>query len=212
MMEFFRSRPATLPFGAICGRAHNVPAYSNGNDEYFSSRRAYIDHFVSGYEWQCVEYARRWLLHVSNLILPDINCAADLIHISHVYDLETGDRVPVVAGKNGGDVPPVFGSLMIYPRSRCSPFGHVGVITEVGEDYVGVADQNRFFHAWGDKPYSAKFRLQQNQGRWTIVDFQGSHCSGWLRFPSVEGNPLRDVSKPVMIPKSWKGAPRAKLS
>jgi len=82
-------------------------------------------------------------------------------------------------------VRPTPDSLIIYPPSMGNIVGHIGVISIVGDDYVCVADQNRYFHKWNDgEPFSRRFPLTQHDGRFTIEDHQVK-CSGWISFADV---------------------------
>lgn len=84
--------------------------------------------------------------------------------------------------------PPRSRSLIIYPRSWHSLWGHIGIITQVDVVHhtVCVADQNRFFHSWKSKPYSAVFALQRDaHNRYYIDDFEGYKCSGWIEIDGV---------------------------
>ncbi|KPA84072.1 putative trypanothione synthetase [Leptomonas pyrrhocoris] len=103
---------------------------------------------------------------------------------------EAWEKVPAVFVKQGSTVPPVPSSLIVYPRSWGSPWGHIGVIAEVDLEHgqVYVADQNRYFHHWGRHTYSGVFPLEVSRGRYFIRDPE-SECEGWLTFPScVEGH------------------------
>ncbi|KAG5504360.1 hypothetical protein JKF63_04809 [Porcisia hertigi] len=105
------------------------------------------------------------------------------------------EKVPTKFIKQGSLVPPVADSLIVYPASCGSPWGHIGVITAVDLDrnLVYVADQNRYFHPWGNKPYSAVFRVDIQKSRFYIRDHE-SECTGWLTFPTaVESHALMPV-------------------
>lgn len=261
-----RPRATIVDLHSVCGHTtHGVPAYSNGTSNTWTSKKSYRDGVFMGYQWQCVEFARRWLWTTQRLLLPERNCAYCFSSCPYVYRLkhdptdprqrpahgsnkessgtvvETNKRtivtatatraidfnaaaspetnaadqtivtsttemavevagprqnpsawekVPVVFVKQGSLVPPVPSSLIIYPMSWGSPWGHIGVITEVDlqRGLVYVADQNRYFHEWGHKAYSAAFPLEVSNGRYYIRDHE-SECKGWMTFPStVEGH------------------------
>ncbi|CUF51256.1 trypanothione synthetase, putative [Bodo saltans] len=192
-------------FGGVCGYAPGgIPAYSNGNDDYFSYSSHYDAHLFTGYQWQCVEFARRWLLERKGLVLPLYHFAAHIIYGEKVGDLE-GNLVDALVVRNGHSTqPPDVDSLIIYPSSLRNFVGHVGVITEVGPNFVRVADQNRFFHHWGDKHYSAEFPLiLRNDGTY-VIDDPVIQCSGWVSFP---GHPNRPDGMKLVIPESLKSPP-----
>lgn len=201
------STPTTVPLHEVCGYAPGgIPAYSNGNDELFTNTSNYMEHLFVGYKWQCVEFARRWLLLRKGLILPEYHFAAHIIYGNEVMTLE-GKHVRALVVRNGtSKEPPLADSLIIYPSTKKNFVGHVGVITEVGADYVRVADQNRFFHHWGSKSYSAQFSLQKRDDGTYYIDDPVVACSGWISFPNF---PNRPDGAPVTIPTAIKAPPRA---
>ncbi|CAM36556.2 putative trypanothione synthetase [Leishmania braziliensis MHOM/BR/75/M2904] len=229
----------------ICGYTHQgVPAYSNGTSNTWTNKKHYCEGIFMGYQWQCVEFARRWLWTTHRLLLPERNCAYCFSSCTYVYRLKedpspalqqprveaptaaseasagsplpstevktsTGvmhfgprenknawEKVPAKFVRQGSRVPPAAESLIVYPMSFGSPWGHIGVITAVdlNQNLVCVADQNRYFHDWNGKPYSAIFQLECNKGRFYIRDHE-SECTGWLTFPTVvEGHQLGRVT------------------
>lgn len=40
----------------------NIPAYSNGDDDYFSGEEHYFHGIFTRIRWQYVEYERRWII------------------------------------------------------------------------------------------------------------------------------------------------------
>ena len=155
----------------------------------------------TGYEWQCVEFARRWLLVTKGLMLPDVPTADKVFlmdrvkHISGLYASSSSAyyssnmSVPMVAVPNGGRDKPVVGSLLIWPQARGAPFGHIAVIVAVGDGFIRIADQNQKFHNWLETGFSAELRLEYNgrTGAWTVCDrIYGRvwHPLGWMVFPS----------------------------
>ncbi|AYU78927.1 trypanothione synthetase, putative [Leishmania donovani] len=233
------SRVGAVTLHGVCGYTQNgVPAYSNGTSNTWTSTKNFREGIFMGYQWQCVEFARRWLWVTHRLLLPERSCAYCFSSCTYAYRLkkdpsptsqraraamhgtaaETGagspssfkevnaatevkllgpytnrdawEKVPAKFVKQGSLVPPVADSLIVYPMSWGSPWGHIGVITAVDLDRncVYVADQNRYFHDWNGKSYSAVFRLDCDKGRFYIRDHE-SECMGWLTFPTaVEGH------------------------
>lgn len=182
-----------------------VVAYSNGDDMSFTHEENLYDHLFIGWKWQCVEFARRWLLLRKGLLLPEVDFAAHLIYLTYAVDPQTGEQVPMRAVFNHGMEKPVEDALIIYGERIDNFVGHVGVIVEVGDNYVRIADQNRYFHKW-DAHYSMEFPLVHHpDGSWEIVD-DHAHCVGWLTFP---GRPNRPVGSPApKIPENIKQLPQ----
>lgn len=196
----------TVPLHGLCGYAPGgIPAYSNGNDETFTAKGNYDGHFFTGYQWQCVEFARRWLLERKGLVLPEYYIAAHIIYGTHVYDLN-GHRAPCTVVKNGSLHPPCADSLIIYPSRKQNVVGHIGVIVEASESFVRVADQNRFFHDWKGKGYSAEFPVEKRaDGRFYIHDPEAQPV-GWVCFCNY---PNRPEGLKLAIPSTMKAPPKA---
>lgn len=193
------SRVAAVTLHGICGYTHNgVPAYSNGTSNTWPWMKNFCEGIFMGYQWQCVEFARRWLWVTHRLLLPkrscaycfssctyayrlkkdsslisqraraamhkaaaetgagspssskEVNAATEARHLGPCTSRDTWEKVPAKFVKQGSLVPPVADSLIVYPISWGSPWGHIGVITAVDLDRhrVYVADQNRYFHDW----------------------------------------------------------------
>lgn len=196
-----------VPLGEVCGYAPGgVPAYSNGNDELFTAKANYDDHFFTGYQWQCVEFARRWLLERKGLVLPEYYIAAHIIYGTCVYTLE-GTPFPCQVTRNGSVLPPQADTLIIYPSSKKNVVGHIGVITEVGDGWIRVADQNRFFHNWEGASYSAQFTVEQDPTTrlYHIVDPDVTP-SGWIAFAGAVDRP---ANVKLVIPKAMSKPPKA---
>ena len=57
-------RGSSLDFGEPLGSYHGVVAYSNLDDTFFSGEKNFMQGLHTGYKYQCVEFARRFLLSV----------------------------------------------------------------------------------------------------------------------------------------------------
>ncbi|EPY21260.1 trypanothione synthetase [Strigomonas culicis] len=198
-----KSRKLLEPHG-VCGTTvDGVYAYSNGDSNRWDSGKHYQDGLFMGFKWQCVEFARRWLWTTRRLLLPQRNCAYGFGSLKRVYrphlkegvdvqrELQAEDwapkaeweKVSVRYVKQGSRLPPQPNSLIIYPMACGSPWGHIGVITNVdlARRLVYVADQNRYFHEWNDDSYSEVFKLEEVNGKYYIRDPE-SECKGWIEF------------------------------
>jgi trypanothione synthetase/amidase len=168
-----------VPFNEVEGIAStNVPAYSNKYSGFSRGGRHYQHGVFTGYQWQCVEFARRWLLMRKSCTFRDIPCAcnmwADLPYIERVTD---GRRFRLRAVANGSPEPPKKDSLLIYDRDRKMPYGHVAIITDVTSDHVHIAEQNNLYYYWpGD--YARRERLIFANGGYYIEDEDPIY--GWM--------------------------------
>ena len=190
-----------VPFGEIEGTAStNVPAYSSNYTSSSDGGRQRVYGVFTGYRWQCVEFARRWLLMRKTCTFRDVSNAwnmwAGLPYIERVTD---GERFRLHPVSNGSLTPPKEDSLLIYSQGPRTPYGHVAIITKVTSDYVYIAEQNNLFHYWpGD--YARRQRLRFHNGRYYIED--PDPLFGWME---IENNdklqPLEESHIPSILPR-----------
>jgi glutathionylspermidine synthase len=173
-----------VPYNEIQGVAStNVPAYSNEADDYISFEGCYIHGIYTGYKWQCVEYARRWLLLRKSCIFQDFASAADMWkELKYVERVTDGRKFSIKTYSNGSSNKPQCESFVIYPRGKEIPFGHITIICEVQEDFIRVAEQNYRFHYWPGN-YSRQIPMVKRDGLYYINDYYDVY--GWME---IENN------------------------
>jgi len=168
-----------VPFNEIEGIAStNVPAYSNRNSSIFNIGRQYVHGIYTGYQWQCVEFARRWLLLRKSCTFKDVPSACNIwSDVSYIERVTDGQQFPLRPVANGSPEPPKKDSILIYNRSFRMPFGHVAIITDVLPGYVHIAEQNNLYNYWpGD--YARRAPLRFEDGRYYIDDEDKLY--GWM--------------------------------
>jgi hypothetical protein len=190
-----------VPFNEVEGIAStNVPAYSNRNGSSFNIGRQYLHGIYTGYQWQCVEFARRWLLIRKSCTFKDVPCACNIwADVSHIERVTDGQQFRLRPVANGSPEPPKKDSLLIYTRSLRMPFGHVAIITDVISDYVHIAEQNNLYNYWsGD--YARRAPLRFENGRYYIDDQDKIY--GWME---IEDNgqlqPFDESNKDKILEK-----------
>ena len=173
------------PYGEITGTAiGNVAAYSNCSAKCFVPTPNFVNKTYTGIKWQCVEYARRWLLVNKGVVYGDVDVAADIwSKIDHVTRVADNKSIPLQAYLNGSNTAPQIGDLIIYAKEYLGT-GHVAVITEVDTNAgtVKVAEQNFLNQRW-PADYARVIRLVQNQGGYWLLD---GYVLGWKRVGDVE--------------------------
>lgn len=152
------------PFGSAIGVTRGgVVAYScdyeTADEDEYPDRRSYmnyVDGICTGYKYQCVEFARRFLVSVAGLTFRDVHMAYEIFDITNFCKVSDGSDVPVERCPNGGKTMPVFGSLIIWaPKGYFRHTGHVAVVVEVEKNYVRVAEQNVTDAKWpGGRNYA----------------------------------------------------------
>ncbi|CAF3169136.1 unnamed protein product [Rotaria socialis] len=168
-----------VPLNEIEGIAStNVPAYSNRNSSIFNIGRHFVHGIYTGYKWQCVEFARRWLLMRKSCIFREVPAACNIwSDVPHIERITDGKQFPLRPIANGTEEPPKKDSILIYRRSLAMPFGHVAIITDVVPGYVHIAEQNNLYNYWpGD--YARREPLRFENGLYYIDDQHKIY--GWM--------------------------------
>ena len=165
--------------------------YSNCNSSYTSNDYNFIglgdNALYSGMLWQCVEYARRWIITNKDLTFDSVNCASDIWHLNNVWSTRTAWAYPKVdlnRVPNGSKCQPAVGNLVIYKRiDPDNPYGHVNIITEVGSNYILVAEQNWNNDYWPGT-YARNVSLTLEGGLYTISDVLP--ILGWMQYEHIK--------------------------
>jgi hypothetical protein len=169
-----------LPHGTLLGQtSEGVAAYSNDSADSLSLEPCRVGSTVTGLPWQCVEFARRWLLQTQDLIFADIPIAANIWNkVDYLTQVSDNKIVPLDSHPNGSLSKPVNGDLIIYSEAFLGT-GHVAVV--VGHDsdagVIHVAEQNYSDNPWqGD--YCRKIPLLEIDGHWWLLE---PFLNGWKR-------------------------------
>lgn len=159
--------------------SEGVAAYSNDSSNSLAPEPCRVGNIVTGLPWQCVEFARRWLLQTRNLIFADVPLAANMWNdIDYLIPVSDDKIVPLESHPNGSQSKPVNGDLLIYSEAFLGT-GHVAVV--VGSDseagVIQVAEQNYSNRSWpGD--YSREIPLHEVDGNWWLLE---PYLNGWKR-------------------------------
>lgn len=181
-----------LPFGALQGIAPgNVPAfcsdYDTVDETLLSNResfRNYENGIYTGYKWQCVEFARRWLLINTDCVFDDVAMAYDIFNLESLKRINDGIRLPLMSYKNGSPVKPEAGGMLIWQEGgEFEVTGHVAIIVRVDNQNVYIAEQNASFAAWPEgKDYSRVLPLSKDMdGNYNVEDSDhDATVLGWM--------------------------------
>ena len=166
------------PYGRTLGiGAGEVPAYSNCNSGCVVLEPNRQEGTYTGIKWQCVEYARRWLLVNKGVVYGDVDYASDIWSgIDHFTRVADGTAIPVKAYENGSASPPQVGDLLIYAKALFGT-GHVAVVTRADDGRLEIAEQNFRNQAWPGH-YARQVELIEKDGRYWLLD---PYLIGWKR-------------------------------
>ena len=166
------TKDCRAPFGEVLGVGKgNVPAYSNCNAKcvVFSPNKK--NGTYTGIKWQCVEYARRWLLVNKGVVYGDVDIAADIWGLNYVTRVKDKKKIKMQSFANGSKTKPVVGDKA-YLKT-----GHVAVISAIDSKThtIDVLEQNFNNTKWHDG-YARSISYLKRGGQYWLLD---SYLLGW---------------------------------
>lgn len=177
------------PYGEVLGVGlGNVPAYSNCNAACVVFSPNKLDGTYTGIKWQCVEYARRWLLANKGVVYGDVDIAADIWGLDTVTRVKDKVELKMKTYPNGSDQSFESGDLLIYAKAYLKT-GHVAVISKVDpkSQTVQVIEQNFNNTKWPDG-YARNIPYVNQEGKFWLLD---AYLLGWKR---VTTDPVKAVT------------------
>jgi len=170
-------------YGEVLGMGlGKVPAYSNCNAKcvvfspnFFPDKKSGT---YTGIKWQCVEYARRWLLINKGVVYGDVDIAADIWGLDFVTRVKDKSKFKLLSFTNGDTTPPKVGDLLIYAKAYLKT-GHVAVISNINEktQQIDVLEQNFNNTKWqGDHARSIPY-IKRDKSFWLLDPY----LLGWKR-------------------------------
>jgi len=166
------------PYGKVLGRSpRGIEAYSNCKSDCVIFEPNMWNGTYTGIKWQCVEYARRWLLVNTGAVYGDVEIASDIWdRIDHLTDLKTKKPIPLETHLNGSTQAPEVGDLLIYAKAF-NGTGHVAVVTgiDINSGIVEVSEQNFNNESW-PADYARKIMLIRKGGNYWLLD---GYLLGW---------------------------------
>ena len=173
------------PYGDVLGRSpRGVTAYSNCASGCVVFQPNHHEGTYTGIKWQCVEYARRWLLANKGVVYGDVDYAIDIWDkIDHYRHVATDRKIPVSNFPNGSGMPPQVGDLLIYAKVMFGGTGHVAVVTDVDLERgtIRVGEQNFTNQTWSGQHARQLDVIKKGNSYW-ILD---SYLVGWKRMKDV---------------------------
>jgi len=196
------SYPYYYPFGTVLGTTDGVPAYSNGGSNIISKENNYVSvdgvMVFTGLRWQCVEYARRYLVQVFKVTFDSVANAAEIWNLTTWWSVNGGNQtttVPVTSHINAASsMPPQRGSLLIWAAGTdIGPYGHVAVVVKTNTTALFITEENYDDTvSWKDvRSYSRSLRLTRNDttGFYTVHCQESSSFKGWITMKDGERPP-----------------------
>lgn len=168
-----------VPYGEILGTTRDgTPSYSNCQADCVVFDPNQEQGTYSGIKWQCVEYARRWLIHNRGITFGDVDVAADIWNLPSFSSVKDKSNISVQHFVNGSKSLPKRGDLLIYGREYLKT-GHAAVVLEVNskKGYLRVAEQNFLNQKWPGS-YARQIPFVRHQVKVWVLD---EYLIGWVR-------------------------------
>jgi len=157
--------------GAVLDSYKGVDVYYNGGSYTENHGKNYSrDGYYYGYKWQCVEYIKRFYYMVKGLKMSDVYGNAKDFFDSSTPQGKLNKKRGLVQYRNEDTEKPKADDLLVFTDNT---YGHVAIITEVGEDYIEVIQQNK-------ASSREKFKLEEKQGKYFVGEKRLP--AGWLRY------------------------------
>ena len=166
------------PYGEILGVSKSgVEAYSNCNSKCVIYEPNKWKGTYTGIKWQCVEYARRWLLLNKGAVYGDVENASDIWDkIDYLTEIKTKSKLPLISYVNGSKLAPQIGDMLIY-ANEFNNTGHVAIVIDVDikNGILEVGEQNFNNQSWSNK-YARKINLITRNNQYWLLD---AYLLGW---------------------------------
>ncbi len=155
-----------------------IPAYSNCSSDCVIFEPNHHKGIYTGIKWQCVEYARRWLLQELGVVYGDVDIAADIWDLENVINPLTDEAHLFNSIVNGAKAKPQRGDLLIYGREYLGT-GHVAVVVAINEQQstVQVVEQNYLNLKWSNN-FARTIPYVNHSERYWLLD---AYLIGWKR-------------------------------
>lgn len=150
-----------------------VAVYSNGKN-YMSSHGLNFsdDDYYYGYKWQCVEFVKRFYYEQYGHKMPDGAGNAKYFFNPMLEQGAFNEQRGLDQYKNSGNVQPRPDDLLVFTEGA---YGHVAIISEVGDNWIEVVQQN------SEVPRE-RYNLTVVDGNYIISGEK--EPAGWLRIQS----------------------------
>ena len=166
-------------YGSVLGKSPaGVEAYSNCNSNCVIFEPNHYEQIYTGIKWQCVEYARRWLLREYAVVYGDVDIAADIWALQQVSNPKSEQTYKFKSFVNGAKNVPQRGDLLIYSKEFLGT-GHVAVVTEIDieQQVLKIAEQNYANTHWQDDFAREIKYVKHDEGYWLL----DAYLIGWKR-------------------------------
>ena len=160
--------------GDVIDSHQGIPVFYNGKSiTNVGGRHLSQDGYNYGLKWQCVEFVKRFHHQYFGHRMPNTYGHAKDFFDKNLPDVAFNDSRGLMQYRNVRYERPQVNDILVYDAYKNNPFGHIGIVAEVGTDYIILVKQNV------GKRSRQKLNLVEYNGIYTVADFD---VLGWLRY------------------------------
>lgn len=151
---------------------NHVIVYYNGDMNHVDGRNVTDDGYNLGLKYQCVEFVKRYYYEHLNHKMPNSYGHAKDFFNPQVKDGALNEQRNLVQFTNGSSSKPKVNDLVVFAGTTFNSYGHVAIVSSVGEDEVELIQQN--------VGYASRqlIDLEKSEHGWRIDQ---NRVLGWLR-------------------------------
>jgi surface antigen len=166
-------------FGDVVDEFTGVSIYYNGAVSTTKGRHLAPDGYNFGLKYQCVEFVKRYYYEALDHQMPNTWGHAKDFFDPEVEQGQVNLGRGLLQFRNGGAAPPEVHDLIVFGPSPTNGYGHVAIVSGVGEGEIEIVQQNP-----GPQGHSRVFlKMREEEGGWAV----GSRrVLGWLRLRTAE--------------------------
>lgn len=162
--------------GAVIDNFNGVAVHFNGPVGNVSGRNTAPGGYNLGQKYQCVEFVKRYYFEALGHKMPN-----PWGHAKNFYDPAVADGRPNPARgltqyRNGGRGRPQAEDLIVFGGGM---YGHVAIISEVGEGYIEIVQQNPGPYHPSRERHRLLEETRNGESFWQVDGPR--HTLGWLR-------------------------------
>jgi len=161
-------------FGQKLDSLNGVYVYYNGPVGHVEGRSIARDGYNLGLKYQCVEFVKRYYYQHLKHKMPDSYGHAKDFFNTNLADGQKNTRRGLTQFRNPSHSKPKVNDLLIFDGTTFNRFGHVAIVSRVGDHEVEIIQQNTGPGGNSRDTYG----LSQKDGSWKIYN---RLILGWLR-------------------------------